>query len=103
MSSISTEAMVNLMTAVVQKIRAAKWRAFGIQLGLSPATLSSIQNQTAGRPNDAIQMVLEEWHLNGPNTHTPKTIIDALKTPSVGELALANDLEVKYADRSQGM
>ena len=89
---MSSTSIQDVETYVINNIPADRWRDVGIQLGLPPATLDNIQSQTEGRSNDAIQLVLAYWQLNGPNTHTPKTIIDALKI-----------FEVKYGDRSQGI
>ena len=93
------------MNDVAAKIP-AKWRDVGIQLKLSSATLDDIQSQIAGRPNSnirAFEQVFAEWQRQGPRPYTWRTIIDALMTPAVGEVALAYDLEVRYGDRSQGM
>ena len=78
----------------------AKWRAVGIQLRLSSAALDNIQSQAAGRPDSNMQsfeQVFEQWQRQGPSPYTWRTIIDALTAPAVGEVALANDLEMKCA------
>ena len=110
MSSPSLSDLMNDVAAVVP----AKWRAAGIQLGLSSATLDAIQSHAAGRPGSnmyAFEKVFVQWKLQGPRPYTWRTIVDALKAPALRELALANDLEIKYAeikpssvtgDRSQG-
>ena len=87
---------MNYVAAVIP----AKWRAVGIQLGLPSTTLDSIQAQNAGGPDSnmqAFEQVFVEWQRQGPSPYTWRTIIDALMTPAVGEVALANDLEVKFA------
>ena len=79
----------------------AKWRVVGIQLGLSSGTLDSIQSQNAGRPGSNMQafgQVFVEWQRQGHRPYTWEVIIAALKTLAVGEVALANDLEVKFAE-----
>ena len=84
----------------VAAIIPAKWRAVGIQLGLPSATLDTIQSQAAGRPDSnmhAFEQVIDQWQRQGPSPYTWRTIIDALKTPAVGEIALADEFEVKYA------
>ena len=88
----------------------AKWRVVGIQLCLSPATLDNIQSQTAGRPDSnmcAFEQVFDQWQRRRSSPYTWEVIIAALRTPSVGEDALAdrlaNVLEVRCRDRSQGM
>ena len=96
MSSPSTRDLMNDVAAEIP----AKWRDVGIQLGLSPRILDNIQSQAAGRPDSnmhAFEQVFEQWQRQGTRPYTWRTIIDALKAPAVGELALANDLEVKHA------
>ena len=88
---------MNYVAAVIP----AKWRAVGIQLGLSSATLDSIQRQNAGKPfsnNHAFEQVFTEWQRLGYSPYTWGTIIAILRTLAVGEDALANDLEVKFAE-----
>lgn len=73
----------------------AKWRLVGVQLDLPTETLDSIQARNAGRPNWCIhsfEQVFTEWKGQGTRPYTWETIINALRTPTVGELVLADDV-----------
>ena len=97
MSSPSLSDLMNDVAAVIP----AKWKIVGIQLGLSSATLDSILIQNAGMPGSnmqAFEQVFVEWQRQGHSPYTWGTIIAALKAPALGEDALANDLEVKFAE-----
>ena len=77
----------------------AKWRFVGIQLKVPQRDLDDIQSQMAGRPNSnlhAFEVMLAKWSTLNPHQCTWSTIIGALGTPSVGEVALAADLRTKY-------
>ena len=78
----------------------AKWRFVGIQLKVPQRDLDDIQSQMAGRPNSnlhAFEVMLAKWStIIPPGLYTWSTIIGALETPSVGEVALAAELKTKY-------
>lgn len=78
----------------------AKWRTVGIQLGLPQGTLDSIQDENAGKPQanlHSFENVFNMWKIQPDKMPvTWKTIVDALKAPSVGENNLADKLEAKY-------
>ena len=77
----------------------AKWRLVGIQLKVPQRDLDDIQSQMAGRPNSnlhAFEVMLAKWSTLDPHQYTWSTIIGALETPSVGEVALAAELRTKY-------
>ena len=95
---MSSPSIRNLMNDVAADIP-AKWRQIGIQLRVPVATLDSIQSQSAGRPDSnmySFEQVFDQWKRQRPSSYTWKTVIDALKAPSVGEVALADELAVKY-------
>ena len=77
----------------------AKWRFVGIQLKVPQRDLDDIQSQMAGKPNSnlhAFEVMLAKWSTLDPHQYTWSTIIGALETPSVGEVALAAELRTKY-------
>eukprot|EP00731_Ephydatia_muelleri_P005204 Em0002g1380a len=83
----------------VASIVPAKWRAIGIQLELPSGTLDSIQQEHARKPQadqHSFETMLNIWKQLAKTPYTWKTIIDALKAPSVGENQLGDDLEAKY-------
>ena len=81
----------------------AKWRVVGMQLGLSANNLDDIHSLNAGKSpasQDSFQLMLSTWKQQGSSPYTWKTIIDALRTPSVGEVALADELSNIYWESS---
>ena len=72
-----------------------KWRAIGVQLELPQATLKSIGYANPSDANQAFIELMNEWlaHESDPSW---EAIIDALRSRSVGENALASRLEDKY-------
>ena len=94
-SEPTMEGLMNDVAAVVP----AKWRFVGIQLKVPQRDLDDIQSQMAGRPNSnlhAFEVMLAKWSTLDPYQYTWSTIIGALETPSVGEVALAAELRTKY-------
>ena len=89
---------------VASKI-AAKWRSVGIQLRLSPTTLDSIQSNNAGKPQacylDPFEQVFNTWKNQGPSPYTWNVFIAVLRTPAVGEIALADELDAQYLKSTQ--
>ena len=86
------------MNDIASKIP-AKWRSVGIQLGLPSGTLDSIQSNNAGKPQaclDSFEQVFSTWERQGPSPYTWDAIIDVLRTPAVGEIALADELCDQY-------
>ena len=83
------------MNDIASKIP-AKWRSVGIQLGLPSGTLDSIEKNNAGKPQaclDSFEQVFFTWERQGPpSPYTWEAIIDVLRAPAVGEIALADEL-----------
>ena len=87
--------LMNEVAAVIH----AKWRLVGVQLKLPNRTLDEIQAQNAGRPDQCIlsfEQVFAKWRSLGTSSYTWKTMINALRSPAVGEVTLANELSDKY-------
>ena len=77
----------------------AKWRDVGIQLGLSTGTLDGIQSENGSKPDSckaSFEKVFTEWKQQHLKPYTWDTIIGILRTKSVGEIALAEDLCTKH-------
>ena len=88
----------------IASIIPAKWRSVGIQLGLSSGTLDSIQSNNAGKPHaclDSFEQVFSTWEKQGPSPYTWNVIIDVLRTPAVGEVALADELDAHHSKSTQ--
>ena len=71
---------------------ASNWRAIGVQLEVSQPTLKTIDYEHRGNCNQALSDMLGQWINNGYNVSW-QTVVDALNTRSVGERALALDIQ----------
>ena len=94
---------MELTNDVVSKIP-AKWRAVGVQLGLSSDTLDSVQRDNGWKPHtsqDSFERVFSIWKQQGPSPCTWETIVDTLRTPSVGEVALAEEICANHRSTSR--
>ena len=90
--------MADLMNDVAAVIP-AEWKAVGIHLGLSSDILDGIQSQNAGKPKacqSSFEEVISVWKRLGPKPFTWRTIIDVLRTGTVGHTSLADKLESTY-------
>ena len=84
----------DLMNKVAAKTP-TKWMVLGIQLGLEAAQLEALDDQYRGKSERIYVDIFERWKKqSGGKPKTWSTVIEALKTPSVGEIALAHDLEL---------
>ena len=85
----------------VAAVIAAKWRLVGVQLKLPYGTLDEIQEQYARRPDEckySFEQVFTEWKSLGTTSpYTWETMIEALRSPAVGEKTLADSLHAKYS------
>ena len=88
--------LMNDVAAVIP----AKWRLLGVQLRLPDGTLDEIQEQNARRPDEckySFEQVFTKWKSLGTTSpYTWETMIEALRSPAVGEEKLANRLQSKY-------
>ena len=83
--------MSDLLNKVAAKIP-NKWKNMGIQLNIDGGRLETISTKCA---DDLLRFadVFELWKGCGTPPYTWATIIDALRAPSIDEVALANDLK----------
>ena len=72
----------------------AEWYDLGLQLKVKPGKLDNIQAEFSALKHQLREM-LKAWLKTGDNPSW-KTLIDALKSPLVGESRLATVLEAKY-------
>ena len=77
-----------------------KWFFLGVQLGVSISALKCIQKDSH-IGTDCLRKMLAMW-LKCTYTPTWNTVIDALESPPVGELYLAQKLREKYCPRTGG-
>ena len=73
---------------------AAQWYPLGLQLKVKTGTLDSIRTQFQS-PRDQLLEMLKTW-LTTSDSHIWRTLIDALRSQSVGAGQLACELEEKY-------
>ena len=72
----------------------AKWRPIGLELRLTPGTLEAIE-QEKSKTSNRLEAVLLDW-LRVTRGASWKQVIDALRSALVGEIQLAEKLELKY-------
>ena len=72
----------------------AQWYILGLQLKVRIGTLDCIQVRFLD-PKHKLLEVLKTWLTTGDNTNW-KTLIDALRSRSIGACQLAGVLEIKY-------
>ena len=84
---------------------AAQWYPLGLQLKVKTGTLDSIRTQFQN-PRDQLLEMLKTW-LTTSDSPSWRTLIDALRSRSVGASQLASELEkkclVKKAEVGKGM
>ena len=74
----------------------AQWYNLGLQLKVRTGTLDSIRTQFPD-PKDQLREMLKAW-LNTGDNPTWKTVIDSLRSRSVGASQLAGNLKTKYCE-----
>ena len=71
----------------------AKWRDVGLQFEIDNSNLEAIYNKYLGNVNSCFAGVFDLWRKNRSHPYTWATIIKILRTRSVGENQLADELE----------
>ena len=84
----------DLMNKIATKVP-DKWPEIGIQLGLEAAQIRAIASQHRGESAKVFMDIFDHWERqSGDQPKTWSTVIEVLKTPSVGESTLAHDIEL---------
>ena len=79
----------------------SKWFVLGIQLGIERAQLEAFKDKHCQKSGRIFADIFDHWKKKlGDKPKTWSTVIDALKTPSVGEEALAHYLELSMTPKS---
>lgn len=73
-----------------------KWYHVGIQLGLPPVTLTGIERQYQYDIRRCMDEVLYEWISRSEENPTWMTLIETLRSDSIGERQLASELERSF-------
>ena len=84
---------IDFANDVIAEMKPDKMVRLGIQLGLSYHDLDPITSQP---PFIQYMTMLNKWKAAGNKPYTWETLIEALRSRSVRELALADTLEEKY-------
>ena len=90
--------MNDLMSQVAAKTK-DKWFQVGIQLDIDTATLSSFETQFQRDPMRCYTSVFVEWKRDSKLPYTWTTIIEALESNAVTEVAVANEVREWLAHR----
>ena len=98
-SNSDTPTMDQLMTELEQV--SSTWVRVGIHLLLPAWKLECIEKNKKGQCYECLMSVLEYWR-NSANTKSPfswKTIVAVLRSKSIGNHQLANEIECKYLNK----
>ena len=76
-----------------------KWYGIGIQLNIDEGTLDGIES-CKHPPDTALRLMLQKWR-NGNENPSLTDLLEALRSPAIKELFVANTLEEKYVGSSK--
>ena len=96
-----TPTMSDLMSQVAVKLP-HKWFQVGIKLKVDPASLMSCETQFMRDPMRCYTSVFVEWKRDHKLPYTWATIIGALESNDVTEVAVANEVREWLAHRQLG-
>ena len=88
----SAPELPDLMNMVAAHIP-TRWRDVGIQLKINPDVLDSIDITASSNSSRCFQSMFTLWKKKMTTPYKWSTLIDALQTPAVGELKLAEELK----------
>ena len=88
----SPPGIVDFLEQVAVKVP-AKWRMLGLKLGVNTYKLDEIAKQNQDGVH-CLERVLALWKDKANSPYTWATVIDALKSPIVGEKSVAEDVEM---------
>ena len=84
----------DLMNEVASKV-SAKWKEISIQLGLTLNDQKYFMELTLGDPKQCFTFVFTVWKSRATRPYTWSTVIQALESPAVDEMRLAQELRTK--------
>ena len=84
----------DLMNEVASKV-SAKWKEISIQLGLTLNDQKYFMELTLGDPKQCFTFVFTVWKSRATKPYTWSTVIEALESPAVDEVRLAQELRAK--------
>ena len=83
---------LNILTEQVVPNMATKWFEMGLQLGVNPKDLKTIQHDAKNSKAACIEM-FTEWLGNANTEKSWEKVLNALRSRSVGENTLAKNLQ----------
>ena len=72
------------------------WETIAFQLEIDPIYVERTERQQRGNIRDCFRDIFAKWQKQLKPPFTWSVIIDALSSPSVGEIALADKLRKEY-------
>ena len=84
----------DLMNEVASKVP-AKWKQISIQLGLTPSDHECFMASTPNDPLQCFTSAFRIWKSRAIRPYTWSTVIEALQSPAVDEMRLAQELKMK--------
>ena len=84
----------DLMNEVASKVP-SKWKQISIQLGLTPSDQECFMASTPNDPLQCFTSVFRVWKCRATRPYTWSTVIEALQSPAVDEMRLAQELRTK--------
>ena len=83
-----------------ERVRTAKWRALGIQLGLEDSALEGIEKQRANNVDDCRRTMFSTWLSTIPSQKcTRRELLDALRSSAVADNYMADEYQ-KFFQKS---
>ena len=82
------------MNEIASKV-SAKWKDISIQLGLTLNDQKHFTELTLGDPKQCFTFVFTIWKSRAARPYTWSTVIQALESPAVDEIRLAQELRKK--------
>ena len=89
---------VDDLSVVLEELFAIRshWNPMGLKLGLKVDTLDAIKQQCCGDPRDCFQEMLKNYLKKTNPLPSWRSLIEALKSPTVDQPQLAKKLEKQY-------
>ena len=86
------------MDKVAMPIEHKRWKAFAIQLGLNSEIVFSIHQEFKDNVQDCLLAVFHHWMERETSPLSWKTIVNALRSPSLNEFRLAKNISEEFLE-----
>jgi hypothetical protein len=94
-SSAESAPTLSVLANRVASVIPHQWKNMAVQLELSEGDIKSIQGDE-NKISDCFNAVMERWKQSLTKPFTWETLINALRSPSVNEIRLANELNCEF-------